>query len=129
MSDEPRIVDATGTVPPAEAPVPPVPAVVLVPTTASATDRDVASDLAGQPRSDDPQPPPPGTEEESFWQRSGTQVAIVATVGLGLMFLRSLILGEPVSREAVAVAAEAVVWGWLAAAGIHAAGPGSLRYK
>lgn len=72
---------------------------------------------------------PPGTVPETFWQRSATQAAIVATVGMGLMMAKGLIMGSPISREALAVALEGNVWAWLAAVGLHNVGAGGLRTK
>ncbi len=96
---------------------------------ASPVATDLASDAAGEPRADPVVPPPPGTVEEGFWSRSATQGAIVTTVALLLTVARSLILGEPVSRESLAMGLEAITWAWLAAAGLHAVGPASLRAK
>lgn len=72
---------------------------------------------------------PPGTVPATFWQRSATQAAIVATVGLALMLGKALLVGKPIGREALAVAIETNVWAWLAAVGINAVGPGGLRSK
>lgn len=72
---------------------------------------------------------PPGTVPETFLQRSATQAAIVATVGMGLMMAKGLIVGDHISREALAVALEGNVWAWLAAVGLHNVGTGGLRTK
>jgi hypothetical protein len=72
---------------------------------------------------------PPGTVPESFLQRSATQAAIVATVGFAMMLAKGLIMGSPISREALAVGLEGNVWAWLAAVGIHSVGQGGLRAK
>lgn len=79
------------------------------------------------PRADEPIPA--GTAKESFFQRSATQTAIVVTVGLGLMLLRGVVMGEDVSREALFVSIEAAVWAWLGAIGIHRIGPSGFRWK
>jgi hypothetical protein len=53
----------------------------------------------------------------------------VATVGFAMMLAKGLIMGSPISREALAVALEGNVWAWLAAVGLHNVGPGGLRVR
>lgn len=80
------------------------------------------------PRADDPVPP--GMVTESFLQRSATHGALVVTVGTILVpLVKALILGAPVSREDLAAGAEASIWAWLAAFGIHKMGPAGIRWK
>jgi len=75
----------------------------------------------------DPPGAPPGTVALGFWQRAGTRTAIVATVGLVLAVFRGWLVGVPVSREALAIGMEGVVWAWLAAGGIAVVAPGAIR--
>lgn len=110
-------------IPPTEAPVPPV----------------------GAPPTPNPWPPPgvysiqtdyvepapltpPGTVVTGFWGRSGTVLALVATVAfVNGFFVRPWITSR--FGEAAAVAFDGLEWAWLAAFGIQRVGPPSLRYS
>lgn len=100
---------------------------VLPPTSTIA--KDLAADAGGFARDLTPTPPPPGTIAASFLQNPGTQVAIATTIGFLFLFGDSLITGAPINRAEIAVAYKVVVWAWLAAVGIHKAGPETLRWK
>ncbi len=109
-------------IPPTEAPVPPVP------TTSPTVAKDIEADAAGEARDLTPTPPPPGTIEVGFWGNDATKGAIGSTLVIGMIFLRAFILAQPVSREAVAVAADFAFAAWLLAFGIHKTSD-ALRYK
>lgn len=76
-----------------------------------------------------PTPTPPGTVPTTFWTSQATRSAIAVTMGLLLMMLRGVIVGEPPSREAIAVAVEAAVWSWGMALGISRLDTDALRWR
>lgn len=93
----------------------------------SPVDADLAADAAGEPRPAGKPPPPPGTVDETFWQRTATKLAIAVSVALLLSFSDAWILGTPVDRAEVAASVRAIVWAWLAAMGLHTVLPGIRR--
>lgn len=90
---------------------------------------DAAADKAGEARDLSPALPPPGTRLTTFFESSGAKVAIVATIGIALMFAHAYILNQPVSRDALVVAIDGAVFSWLAAFGISKTDTASLRWK
>jgi len=93
------------------------------------TAADVASDKAGEPRGDVPTPPPPGTAVPKFWERDSTKGAVIVTIGLALTVAKSLILGQAVSPDLLAVSVETFVWAWAAAVGLSRGNTDTLKWK
>lgn len=130
MSDTTTTTDDLG-VPPAVLPRAdgPIAAMATTPPHAPEVVADIATDNAGEPRSEEPGTPPPGTTEERWWERSAFKMLCGGIALIWLPLLRAWIAATLVSREALADATTDSIDAILLWAGVTTVTRGGLRRK
>ena len=73
--------------------------------------------------------PPLGTSPPTFWEAPATKLVLAATLAFVIDAVCSWIVGQPISREALAAGVRYLSWGWAGAFGIQRLDTDALRWR